>query len=88
MAIYIKSEIKNIIKQNFVHSAYDKAYNFNAETHLSDFANRIHDIELPFDEAKKEQEDFLKEIDELDGRIEPSRENNQVKKFRKYEEGS
>ena len=46
LAIYIKKEIKNILKNTFVHAAYNKTYNFNKETHLGDFANRIYDKEF------------------------------------------
>ena len=73
LAKYIKKELKNIIKKIFVHSAYNKVCNFNKETHLGNFANRIYDKELSFNEAKEEQKDFLKEIDELEERIEQKR---------------
>ena len=63
LAIYIKKQIKNIIKEHF-----------NKETHLGDFANRIYDKELSFNETKEEQKDFLKETDELEDRIEAKRE--------------
>ena len=80
LAKYIKKEIRNILKKNFVHAAYNKIYNFNKETHLGDFANRIYDKELSFKEAKKEQKYFLEEIDELNGRIEPPRGKQPSKK--------
>ena len=73
LAKYIKKEIKNISKQNFVFAAYNKTYNFTIETRLGDFANRICDKELSFAKAEKEQQDFLEEIDELDARIDPPR---------------
>ena len=59
---YIKKDIRNILKKNFVHVAYNKTYNFNKETHLGDFANRVYDKELPFKEAKEEQHDFWKKL--------------------------
>ena len=77
---YIKKEIRNILKKSFVHAAYNKTYNFNNETHLADFANRTYDKELSLNEAKKEQKNFLEEIDELDGRTEPPRGKQPSKK--------
>ena len=71
LAKYIKSKTKEIVNKNFVHSTYNKTYNFNKKTHLGDFANRLYDKELSFDKAKKEQKDVLKKIDELEGRINP-----------------
>ena len=44
LAIYIKEEIRNITKKKFVHAAYNKTYEFNKETHLGDFANRIYEF--------------------------------------------
>ena len=54
-----------------MHPAYNKTYNFDRETQLGDFANRIYDKELSLDEANKDQNDFLEEIDELDNRTDP-----------------
>ena len=73
LAKEIKDEINKIIKEKFVHSAYNKTHNFNKYTYLGDLANRIYDKELSFDEAKKEQEELLEEIEELKKRIKPER---------------
>ena len=73
LAKYIKNEIKEIIRNNFIHSAYNKTYSFNKYTHLVDFSNRIYDKELPFDEVKKEQEEMLEEINELENRTKPKK---------------
>ena len=56
LAKYIKSEIKKIVNENSVHSAYNKTYNFNKKTHLGDFANRLYDKELSFSEAKEQNQ--------------------------------
>ena len=56
LAKYIKSEIKKIVNENSVHSAYNKTYNFNKKTHLGDFANRLCDKELSFNEAKEQNQ--------------------------------
>ena len=66
-----------------MHGAYNKTYNFNKETHLGDFANRIYDEELSFNEARDEQKDFLKDTDELDDRIEPEKRRGPSKKKKK-----
>ena len=73
LAKYIKSKTKEIVNKNF----------FNKKTHLGDFANRLYDKELFFDKAKKEQKDFLKEIDELEGRINPKIEKQPSDKNKK-----
>ena len=79
----IKDETKKITKKNFVHSAYDKTYNFNKYTHLGDLANRIYDKELSFGEAQKEQEELLEELEELEKRISPERGKQPSKKIKK-----
>ena len=62
LAKYIKKEIRNILKKNFVHFAYNKIYNFNKETSLDDFEKRIYDKELSFNEAKKTKKIFWKKL--------------------------
>ena len=69
LAHYIERETRKILHNNFVFAAYNKTNNFGREKHLGDFANRIYDKELSFNEAKKGQKIFFEEINELEDRI-------------------
>ena len=50
----IKKETKENKGKKFVHTTYDKTYNFSKYTDLKLFGNEIYEGELSLDEAKKE----------------------------------